>query len=226
MIAGRATRTAPRDSPRRARARRGEGERLREEILDAATRLLVETGSEEAVSIRAVADAVGVSPPSIYLHFADKTELVFAVCEEQYRRCDEYIEAAVTGAETMIDELKGRARAYVRFGLEHPEQYRILFMTRPSSTAPAFGADELMEAAAFMHVIDNVRRCREAGYLRPEADDITVATMLWSVVHGLTSLFIAKPDFPWPASPEDLLEHTLDLLDLGLLSPKGRRASQ
>ena len=71
----------PSASPRRARARRGEGPRLREEILAAATRLLAETGDEEAVSIRAVAEAVGVTPPSIYLHFADKTELIFAVCE-------------------------------------------------------------------------------------------------------------------------------------------------
>ena len=61
---------------RRTRARRGEGERLREEILDAAERLLIETGNRDAVSIRAVAEAVGVTPPSIYLHFADKTELL------------------------------------------------------------------------------------------------------------------------------------------------------
>ena len=49
----------------RSRARRGEGDLLREEILLAATRLLIETGNEDAMSIRAIADAVGVSPPSI-----------------------------------------------------------------------------------------------------------------------------------------------------------------
>jgi AcrR family transcriptional regulator len=56
---------------RRRRARRGEGEKLREEILEAAERLLLQTGSEEMVQVRAVAEAVGVTPPSIYLHFAD-----------------------------------------------------------------------------------------------------------------------------------------------------------
>jgi len=54
---------APAASPRRHRARRGEGARLREEILAAGTRLLLETGDEEAVSIRAIAQAVGVTPP-------------------------------------------------------------------------------------------------------------------------------------------------------------------
>jgi len=65
---------------RRRRAPRGQGRKLREEILAAAERLLRETGDQEAVSIRAVADAVGVTPPSIYLHFADKTDLIFAIC--------------------------------------------------------------------------------------------------------------------------------------------------
>src|SRR6266540_4850124 len=83
--------TAPRatsSSPRRTRARRGEGEKLREQILEVAERLLVETVDEEAVTIRAVADAVGVTPPSVYLHFADKDELLFAICERHFAQLD------------------------------------------------------------------------------------------------------------------------------------------
>ena len=113
---------------RRARARRGEGPRLREEILAAATRLLVETGDEEAVSIRAVAEAVGVTPPSIYLHFADKTELIFAVCEEQFRQLDAEMAAAEAGAADPLEALRRRGQAYVRFGLRNAEAYRVLFM--------------------------------------------------------------------------------------------------
>jgi len=70
-------------APRR-RARRGDGPLLREEIIAAAERLLLERGSEEAVSMRAIADAVGVTPPSIYLHFADKEELFVAVCDARF----------------------------------------------------------------------------------------------------------------------------------------------
>ena len=64
---------------RRPRLPKGEGRQLRDEILVATERLLLETGSAQAVSIRAVADAVGVTPPSIYRHFADKTALIFEV---------------------------------------------------------------------------------------------------------------------------------------------------
>ena len=65
----------------RARLPRGEGALLREEILRATDELLIETASEEAVSIRAVAAKVGVTAPSIYRHFEDKDALMFAVCE-------------------------------------------------------------------------------------------------------------------------------------------------
>src|SRR5205807_237758 len=58
----RAMRAAPASATTRRRARRGEGPRLREELLAATERLLAETGDEEAVSIRAIADAVGVTP--------------------------------------------------------------------------------------------------------------------------------------------------------------------
>ncbi len=75
---------APASAGRRARSRKGEGRRLREEILDATEALLLETGAAEQVSIRAVADAVGVTPPSIYRHFPDKDTLIYEVWD---RRC-------------------------------------------------------------------------------------------------------------------------------------------
>src|SRR3989442_1618984 len=59
----------------RTRYRRGEGARLREDILEAASRLFFEQGGAEGVTIRAVAAATRVSPPAVYLHFADKDEL-------------------------------------------------------------------------------------------------------------------------------------------------------
>ena len=78
--------SATEDVPvRRSRSRRGQGEQLRDEILAAAERILIETNDQTALSIRAIAAAVGVTPPSIYLHFADRNDLVFAVCE---RQCD------------------------------------------------------------------------------------------------------------------------------------------
>ncbi|HEX2117845.1 MAG TPA: TetR/AcrR family transcriptional regulator, partial [Acidimicrobiales bacterium] len=184
-------------STRRPRARRGEGELLRAEILAAAERLLIQTGDEGAVSIRAIADAAGVTPPSIYLHFADKTELFNAVCEARFADFDRYLEEAAAGVADPLEALWARGRAYVRFGLDNPEHYRILFMTRRVADPSPGSLDNLPGLTAFSHLVEDVARGIDSGALVP-GDPFLVATGLWSAVHGITSLLIARPDFPWP----------------------------
>jgi AcrR family transcriptional regulator len=197
-------RTAGAASPRRARARRGEGQRLREEILAAATRLLAETGNEEAVSIRAVAEAVGVTPPSIYLHFADKTELIFAVCEEQFRKLDAEMAVAEAGVDDPVEALRRRGQAYVRFGLRNAEAYRVLFMYK-NYVPEGIDHQDLRRSDTFNHLVEAVQRCLDAGALRP-GDPLQIAVGLWVLVHGITSLLIAAPSFPWPAEPDQLVD--------------------
>jgi AcrR family transcriptional regulator len=199
---------------RRTRARRGQGERLRDEILDAAERLLIETGDRDAVSIRAVAEAVGVTPPSIYLHFADKTELLFAVCEKHFEVLDRHLEHAAAETDDPLESLRLRGQAYVRFGVEHPEHYRILFMGKPDETPEYFGDERLRQSASFDHLVAGVQRCIDDDLISGEAQ--LIALGLWSVVHGVTSLLISKPDFPWPPV-EQLVDHVLGVQMEGLL---------
>lgn len=206
------TTAAPR--PPRARARRGDGERLRAEILAATERLLIQTGDQGAVSIRAIADATGVTPPSIYLHFADKNELLAAVCELRFADLDRCMEEAAAQAGDPLEALRARGRAYVRFGLDNPEPYRILFMTRPLTGADGADPGDLPGLRAFGHLVDEVARCMDAGALAP-GDPFLAATGLWSGVHGVTSLLIARPDFPWP-DLDTLLTHVLDVASQGL----------
>ena len=194
-------------SSRRARARRGEGARLREEILAAATRLLAETDDEEAVSIRAVAEAVGVTPPSIYLHFADKTELIFAVCEEQFRQLDAEMTAAEAGVDDPVEALRRRGQAYVRFGLRNAEAYRVLFMYKDHVPE---GVDDqyLYRSETFNHLVESVQRCLDAGAFRP-GDPLQISIGLWVMVHGITSLLITVPTFPWPTEPGELVDRLI-----------------
>ena len=199
---------------KRARARRGEGELLRNDILAAAEQLLIQTGDEGAVSIRAIADAAGVTPPSIYLHFADKTELLGAVCEARFQDFDRYLEEAAAAIDDPVEALRARGRAYVRFGLEHPEHYRILFMTRTAADTPHRDVDHLPGMTAFSRLVEDVARAMDAGGIAP-GDPFLVATGLWTGVHGVTSLLIARPDFPWPHG-DALLDHVLEVAISGL----------
>jgi AcrR family transcriptional regulator len=193
-------------SPRRARARRGEGEKLREQILEAASRLLVETGDEEAVSIRAVSEAVGVTPPSLYLHFADKNDLIFAICERYFDELDRVSSEAARGSDDPIESLVLRGRAYVRFGLDNPEPYRVIFMRKPTATPLPWQYEKILSSSAFGHLTEAVATAIEAGRL--EGDPMLVSISLWATVHGITSLLISKPNFPWP-DVDRLIDHVL-----------------
>ena len=185
-------------SPRRARNRRGEGGLLREDILDAASQLLVELGDEEKVTIRAVASAVGVSPPSVYLHFPDKDTLIFAVCQQLFAALDEAIERATAGLDDPFARMQARGLAYARFGVEHPEHYRVLFMQKPESAPEGFGSEQLMESAAFAHLLENVVDLLATGQLEPDLEAFPLAVELWALVHGCTSLLISHPTLGLP----------------------------
>ena len=197
------TAASPPTASRRPRARKGEGAALRDEILAATERLLLETGSAEAVSIRAVAERVRVTPPSIYRHFADKSDLIFEVCARHFAALDEFLARASEGVDDPVERLRAMGLAYMRFGLDNPEPYRILFMTAADDTPEEYQVVVLRDNAAF----DQVRRCAQdcidAGRFRPGfTDAYRLAIGFWARVHGLTSLLIAKPQFPWPADRE------------------------
>ncbi len=192
----------------RPRARKGEGELLRDEILVAAERLLLETGSEEQVSIRAVASATGVTPPSIYRHFEDKRHLLFEVCARQFELLDEALEASAAGITDPVLALRARGRAYVQFGVDHPEHYRIMFMG-PGYETPEQWSD-ILSTGSFAHLVEAIQKVVDAGAMEVVGDVLTAALHIWANIHGLTSLLVARPEMPWPELDAFVDEH-LDL---------------
>jgi AcrR family transcriptional regulator len=177
---------------RRRRAARGSGEQLRGEIIAAAKRLLAQAASSEAMSIRAVADAVGVTPPSIYLHFADKDALLEAVVSDVFAELDASMLAAGAEAGTPLERLCAYGLAYVRFAIDHPEHYRIATM----DPCPRPDLDTVLADSAFSHLRDTVTECMAAGIFAPD-DPLPVAMAMWSAAHGVAALMIAKPFLPW-----------------------------
>jgi AcrR family transcriptional regulator len=201
-----------------ARGRRGQGERTREDILAAAEALLVSTGSEDEVSIRAVADAVGVTAPSIYRHFPDKAHLIFEVCARQFDRMAEEVAEVRTREPDApaVEHLVAAGRAYARFGLANPEHYRIMFMGHSDHTPEVYDAEQVLETGSFAFVVELARAAIAQGSLRPELDDpVLVAHTLWAGIHGVVSLAVAKPNLPAPPL-EDRIESMLDALVHGL----------
>jgi AcrR family transcriptional regulator len=175
----------------RERSRRGEGERLRADIIGAAERLL-RTHPVEALSLRAVAREVGVTAPALYLHFADRRELVWAVLVQQYGELGTATSVAVAGHADPAGRLRAWCLAYCRFGLEQPGLYRAMFeswnaerVDVPLAELPGHGLLQSLLAA--------LAAC---GTREGELDEL--GTLLWAGLHGLVSLRINKPSFPWP----------------------------
>jgi AcrR family transcriptional regulator len=180
---------------KRRRASRGSGEQLRAEIIAATKDLLAEVASADAVSIRGVADAVGVTSPSIYLHFADKDELIEAVVADVFNELDAAMVAAAEGITTPLDQLCVYGLSYVEFAIAHPEHYRVATMGLGSGDE-ASEVDRILAESAFSHFMATVSACMDAGIFAP-GDPMPVTLELWTAAHGVASLLVAKPYLPW-----------------------------
>ena len=112
------TRTASRQR------REQEKEELRQTILAAAAALFLEHGYE-AFSLRQVAEQIGYSPTTIYLHFEDKTDLLFAVVDNAYAEFSRRLQAAYNTTTDALARIRALGQAYVDFGLANPVIFRI-----------------------------------------------------------------------------------------------------
>jgi AcrR family transcriptional regulator len=200
--------------PRRARASRGEGERLRGEIIEATARLLGRMGSDETLSLRAVAREVGVTAPAVYLHFTDKEALLLAVAADLFEDLQRALDGAAAHARAdAVAALLARAHAYVAWGLTHPGHYKVLYegalRRRLADSAP-----EALGRPALLALVVDVKRAAAAGQLRLREKPEHTARLLWQTVHGVTSLRINKPTVAWDdpkLEVERLVKSVLDL---------------
>src|SRR5918993_4752793 len=180
----------------RERNPKGEGGRLRDELIAAAGRLLEAGVDVDAVSLRGVAREAGVAAPSVYLHFASKDALLDAVIEEHFMALRRAIELGSQSGSDAASRFLAGCLAYCRYAVDHPGSYRILFHTpRRDLKGSGFAGSE--GAAAFQTLVDGVAACIAAGVARP-GDPFRIATDIWSALHGAASLRPATMGFPWP----------------------------
>ena len=192
----------------RQRNARGEGGQLRADILKAAISLIDKAGSCEGVSLRAVAKEAGIAAPSVYPHFADRDALLLAVLQQLF---DELVELRSKAEEaaggSAWERLRAGVFATVRFGLERPGHYKMLYEGRVISGLSdpklvTFGRAIQTRVAALLREILDATPGREAE------DTERLALLLWASTHGVISLQINKPTLRWPkatALVEDLM---------------------
>lgn len=174
-----------------------EKETLRQEILDAARELFVREGYQH-VSMRRIAERIEYSPTTIYLYFNDKSDLLHCLCEETFAKLLHTLEALGEGRADPLTRLKRGLRAYVDFGLKHPNHYKVAFLTdhHHEPGDERYYGPQSSGRKAYQQLRSLVEECIKEKKLK-RVDPQTTSQILWAGTHGITSLLIVIRDFPW-----------------------------
>jgi AcrR family transcriptional regulator len=180
--------------PTRTRNPRGEGSRLRTELVAAASRLLAHS-DPAAVTLRAVAREAGVAAPSVYGHFGDLDELLLAVVEHHLADLRRTFDAATVLDGDAALRLRSAAVAYCGWGVANPGAYAVVFggravrlLSEAEAVAFADGEAMLEELRGLVAGLPGVAPAAVPG----------LALAAWTGVHGVVSLRTGKPGYPWP----------------------------
>ena len=172
---------------------------LRQEIIDAARDILVREGYEQ-LSMRKVAERIEYSPTAIYLHFDDKRDLVFHVCEETFERLVKELESLESEFKDPLVRLRTGMQRYIDFGLRHPQHYLATFVAVPIEQLPDDVATYRNPESNGMRALGILRStvvaCVDARRFRKVDPEVTTRA-LWAALHGVTSLLIQMPQFTW-----------------------------
>jgi AcrR family transcriptional regulator len=180
----------------RARNRRGEGTRLRSELIEAARGLLMTAGQESDVSIRAVTRAAGAAPQSFYLQFATLDELLYEVYALEYGLLRDALAAAADSAPDPVAALRAVCRAYCEYAEQFPGRYRAMTGVR-GQAHDAWDPAEFPGRPAVVVVVGAVSAALGAAG-RAGVDAQAATASLWAWLHGVVVLRADRPAFPWP----------------------------
>jgi AcrR family transcriptional regulator len=181
----------------------------RDTILKEARDLFVEVGYEK-FSMRRLARRIGCSPTTIYIYFNDKRALILSLCEELFERYLAELKRLARQENDPLERLRLAFLFWLRFGIDNPEHYRIVFYTYPAiyGTPEEFMARDSLARRAYVLQRKIVSDCIMAGAFRPMDPDVATQA-IWAAVHGVISVTIFTEDFPLHP-PEALVDVLLD----------------
>jgi AcrR family transcriptional regulator len=183
-------------------------EAQKQEILLSARELFLRDGHEH-FSMRGLAREVGCAPGTLYLYFKDKDALVATLVEDSFEHLMSDLER-LRGSNPLV-LLRGIMRTYIDFGLANPNHYHFAFMLRRTKS--------LEKARPRPHrsyalLLDTVRACVDRRLIRQVEVELA-AQGVWSGIHGITSLMITMPNFPW-GDKGAVIDHVVTTLLEGL----------
>ena len=169
---------------------------FREEVLAVARKIVVREGFG-ALSMRKIADEIEYAPGTIYLYFKSRDEIAQQLCQRGF----EDLLQALAPAAAIHDPAKRLTdigERYVRFGLEHPETYRLIFMEDPKFSTTIFEHEDAdspgMQALGFL--IRDFDELKKQKRIDSKTDTTELAETIWAAMHGIVALKLTCHEFP------------------------------
>lgn len=173
---------------RRQRNQRGEGARLKQELVEAAMRILDRQPGAQ-LSLRMVAKEAGVAAPSVYRHFPDARAMMTEIVSVCWAQMGDRMAEAATGSDDPMVRLKAQLSAYVQYAMERPSRYQLLF-------ALSSGVEHDLEGPlrpAYRLVRDAIEAFGTSGVSLPTADSASATVLALSMVHGRIAIAHLSP---------------------------------
>jgi AcrR family transcriptional regulator len=155
-------------------------------LIEEGLQLIGEKGAR-ALTLREIGTRVGVSRMAAYRHFSDKEDLLGAICEAGFQQfADALAEAEQGTAGTFPERLHALGVAYVRFSMQHPAYFEVMFGWAGASARSAEAGKR-----AFGILVKAVADGQSSGHVRT-ADTVSLARIVWAQIHGISTLGLAK----------------------------------
>lgn len=162
---------------------------LRQKILLTSREMLVDEGYKH-LSMRKIAGKVGVSATSIYLHFDSKDHLLHTLMEQAIDDLNTHLEQAIQGVQDPIEQLRVFGEAYLRYAVDNPQRYQIIFLVR-SDKMSRYPKEKFRRARKGYEMVEQtIRKGIEEGKLQDDQPRMA-AYVFWAQLHGAMSVVLS-----------------------------------
>ncbi len=161
---------------------------LEQVLIEEATRMIGESGAEQ-LSMRGLAERVGVSRTAAYHHFKNKNELLCAIAEQGFYGWEKHFDALFNTKPIPLKPwLSDFVQTYIAFAQDHAEQYDLMF-GRPvwKRGAPTQSLNAVSKKA-FQRFVAFIREWQQQGIFTRSIDGLRLAQVTWGMLHGMCRL--------------------------------------
>ena len=189
-----------------------EFERTKSRILKEAG-VIVGQSSLAELSMRTLAERVGLTPGALYRYFPSKKEMLHAYWDSGLKELSERIVAISSDEIEPIVAIRNMFAAYTDFCLEDPDRFKVIFLESDQSLDEGY-TQQPANFVPYERLVERVAEAVETGVFR-RADPELIAQALWSAAHGAVTLLITETDLPL-SPPHELLSIIIDTMMRGL----------